>query len=156
MSLWLRWETLKNNIVEKVATNVLLRWILSCTWGIIMTIIGAIATISIVCSGGKIGIYNGNIYCQCGEGYWGGLNLGPFFFVPYDCPESTKQHEWGHGIQNAIYGPFFIFLVAIPSFIRCQYYNIMSSKKQLPPYDSIWFEGEATQIGQTYCEVENA
>ena len=58
---------------------------------------------------------------------------------------STNNHEYGHTFQNAILGPFFIFIVAIPSAIRYWYREF--SKKTQPDYDAIWFEGSATEIG---------
>ena len=60
----------------------------------------------------------------------------------------TEAHEFGHSLQNLIFGPLFPFIVAIPSVIRCQYQNYRS-KKGLPnkEYDSIWFEFQASSLG---------
>ena len=47
------------------------------------------------------------------------------------------MHEFGHSFQNAILGPFMIFLVSIPSAIRYWYQTIRESKgKTNKPYDS--------------------
>lgn len=64
-------------------------------------------------------------------------------------------HECGHGIQNIIFGPLFPFLVAIPSVIRYWYREVIWRKDreryfQLPKYDDIWFEGQATRWGDKY------
>lgn len=61
---------------------------------------------------------------------------------------STNNHEYGHTFQNAILGPFFIFIVAIPSAIRYWYQEIRRRQyKHTTDYDLIWFEGSATDIG---------
>lgn len=128
-------------------------YILSLTWGLIMTIIGAVPASVLWCMGVKPERYGG---CRCfvmGEN-WGGVSLGLFIFVSRASAD-RKNHEFGHAIQNAVLGPFFIFLVAIPSFVRCGYYNLhtnLHTKQGLPPYDSIWFEGQATRLGDKYIE----
>jgi hypothetical protein len=52
------------------------------------------------------------------------------------------------------------FLVAIPSFIRYWYRELLvrSGEKKyadLPDYDSVWFEGWATKLGKKYYKVED-
>ena len=59
----------------------------------------------------------------------------------------TKQHELGHTFQNAILGPFFIFLVSIPSAIR---YWLHRFNKLNHDYDFAWFEGNASYFGNYY------
>ena len=80
-------------------------------------------------------------WCFEREGNWG-LELGIFFIAP---PGSihTKNHELGHGIQNMYFGPFTIFVVSIPSFLRFWWRDIMTKLGAAPctSYDSIWFEG---------------
>ena len=66
-------------------------------------------------------------------------------------------HESGHGIQNAIMGPLFIFLVAIPSAARYWYRELKFNRKGLTPptaYDAIWFEGSATYLGTTFVKTD--
>lgn len=88
---------------------------------------------------------------------WGGVSLGINFFVAdkmgKDWTLHTKKHELGHTFQNAIFGPFAIFLIYIPSCIRYWYREF--SKKVQPPYDLIWFEGSATEIGTQYISYIN-
>ena len=72
--------------------------------------------------------------------------MGTMFLRDYSSYFSTNNHELGHTFQNAILGPFFIFIVAIPSAIRYWYRRF--SKKTKPEYDAIWFEGSATSIGE--------
>lgn len=127
--------------------NKFLYYFLNLTWGIIITLIGAIVTLFLKIGGCQTFRWGG-AYCTIVKGYWGGLNLGLFCFVDSYSTDSMKNHEYGHSIQNMFLGPFFIILVAIPSLIRCWIFNIRESHgKTNPDYDSIWFEGQATRWG---------
>ena len=124
-------------------------YILNFTWGIIMNIIGAIGAMLVMFDTGVKPIHHAdNVVFKFGH-YWGGVSLGIFTFMCLEADEHTLNHEFGHSIQNAIFGPFFIPLVAIPSFIRCQKFN-NNIKKGIPneeDYDAAWFEGSATKWG---------
>ena len=95
-----------------------LYWIVSCTWGIIMTAIGAVIALGLLITGHKPKIFHYNVYFAFGTG-WGGVNFGAFFFLSETMLEKDKQHEAGHGLQNLIFGVFMPFVVAIPSAFRC-------------------------------------
>lgn len=96
-----------------------LYWIVSCTWGIIMTLIGAIITLVLIITGHKPQIFGYSVYFVVGSG-WGGVNFGAFFFVAKTSNRlQIKQHEAGHGLQNILFGPLMPFVVAIPSAFRC-------------------------------------
>ena len=70
--------------------------------------------------------------------HWGGLEMGINFFTDRQPSLHTQCHECGHTIQNALYGPFFIFLIGIPSAVRYWYQAIRSRKGlQNKPYDLI-------------------
>lgn len=131
-------------------------YFLSFTWGIITSIIGLlIIGFSALC--GRVHTYHGRLYATWGKG-WGGFEMGPFFVIGEDC-QSCCAHESGHGIQNIILGPFMIFVVSIPSCIRYWYREIIRRKdpekyKQLPSYDSMWFEGWATSWGRKFVETD--
>lgn len=74
-----------------------------------------------------------------------------FSFVCEEASEHTLNHEFGHAIQNMLYGPFFIFLVAIPSGIR---YQLITRKIiKVKDYDDIWFERQATNWGYRYVDL---
>lgn len=102
--------------MEKVKTA--LFWMWSCTWGIVMTIIGAVGALVLIIGGQEPRVFHGRVYFQLGRG-WGGVSLGAFFFLSTTSPDSTKQHEAGHTIQNLIFGPLMPFVVCIPSAFRC-------------------------------------
>ena len=80
-------------------------------------------------------------------------------FQPYSITILNKnpskhllEHEHGHSIQNCYYGPLMPFMVNLPSSTRYWYRRIVQKvkpDKKLPPYDSIWFEAEATRLGLT-------
>ena len=86
---------------------------------------------------------------------FGGLELG-MFFLRGRANESIRAHEYGHSIQNMWWGPLFIFVIGIPS--ACRYwwrefymkFVYPKTRKRLPPYDSIWFEGQATKLGNKF------
>lgn len=128
--------------------NPKLYYTLQFTWGIIMNIFGLIGAALCMACGIKPQKHAGAIYFEFGKN-WGGISLGCFFFCYKGAPEHTKNHEFGHSLQNAIWGPLFPFVIAIPSFIRCQKFNanILKGIPNKEDYDAIWFEGQATDWG---------
>ena len=129
-------------------------YFLNFSWGIIMNIIGAITALVMVCTGHRPQRHAGSIYFIHGKN-WGGVSLGCFFICSEDSSEHTKDHEFGHALQNAIYGPLFPFLVAIPSATRYHYRNwcVKHEKKLNTKYDDIWFEGQASKWGELHKEI---
>lgn len=93
-------------------------WFLSCTWGIIMTLIGGISVLMtmLIC---KIRPKKFGFGIQIAiPGNFGGLDLGPFAIINERPSYSLRCHELGHSFQNIILGPLFPFVVAIPSATR--------------------------------------
>lgn len=141
-------------------------WVVSLTWGIIMTSIGliAIGSLNLVKLIAKLfkkdlkiktHINGCSLITEVG-GNWGGVELGAVALCGNYSElnkywfEHTRRHEFGHAVQHLIFGPFFIFVVAIPSACRYWYQRIMQGKgKHFASdwYDSIWFEGGATRWG---------
>lgn len=139
-------------------------WILQVTWGIIMTLIGFFATMfSLIFLKGKIHKNGYGFITEVG-GNWGGVCLGPFALCgSYSQPDSscydsewyyhTRCHEFGHSIQNMFLGPFFPFIVAIPSAVR---YWLDMYDKLKSDYEGVWFEHTATVWGTKWVEeIEN-
>ncbi len=131
-------------------------WFLSLTWGLLMTLVGLIVTLfAIIFFKGKVHKNGFSYIVEVGDN-WGGISLGAVALCggyTTSCPnedwfQHTRRHEFGHSIQNIILGPFFPFVVAIPSAIRYHYQNART-KRGLPnrEYDAIWFEGQATRWG---------
>lgn len=94
-----------------------LYYILNCTWGCIMTLIGAVVALVLMCAGKKPQKHAGCTYFNIGKS-WGGMELGCFFLTDSHDSNSTKNHEFGHSLQNCLWGPLFPFVVCIPSAIR--------------------------------------
>lgn len=132
-----------------------LYWLWQCTYGVLMTAIGAVVVLVLICCGCKPKRFHYNIYIEVGKN-WGGVNLGAFFLTCKGAGLSTRQHEAGHGLQNLWWGILFPFVIAIPSAVRYWYrewyykHKYPVTKKTLPEYDAIWFEGQATRLGQKY------
>lgn len=129
-------------------------YLLSFTWGIIPSLVGLII-ILIMLPFGRVHRFQNRFYAVIGKA-WGGLNLGPFFVCGECCQfYRTKAHESGHGFQNIIWGPLYIFVIAIPSGIRYWYRHFFPNRSTTD-YDSIWFEGQATRWGMAvYPKEEN-
>ena len=79
--------------------------------------------------------------------------MGMFTFLGKNA-NSCLPHEYGHSIQMMWWGPLWLFVVAIPSGIRFWYrewywkYRYPKTHKPLKPYDSAWYEGQATRLGK--------
>lgn len=133
-----------------------LYFILAHTWGLLWTVVGYLVSFIFIISGYKPISYNHIYYFEIGH-YWGGLEFGTCFIRDDTSSDVVTKHEFGHTVQNCILGPLFVFLVVIPSASRYWYQTIaMKHGKKFTAdwYDSVWFEGSATEIG-TYIRKEN-
>lgn len=137
--------------------NKFLYWLISLTWGLPMTLVGLVVSLALLITGHKPKRFGLTFYFEFGEGSNGwtsGCEFGPIFVANKNSPLSLKQHEHGHGLQNLMFGPLMLILTPC-SIARYWYreYLVRSGKKkynELPPYDSWWFEGQATRLGQKY------
>ena len=122
---------------------------LSFTWGCLLTVPGCIVTLVLLCFGyqPKRNMYGW--YIEIGE-KWGGFNIGPCSLVCRNPSKHLLQHEFGHSIQNCIFGPFILPFIVIPSVCRYWYRSINMITN--PPYDYAWYEGLATLFGKRYQE----
>lgn len=134
-------------------------YLLSFTWGILMSAIGLLVVLGAAVVGGQLKTYHGRLYCVIGDN-WGGLELGCFFLCGTTSDQewsTTRAHECGHGLQNCLWGPLTLFVITIPSAIRYWYREIKYHRQgKVPPtkYDDIWFEGQATRWGQKYVDTD--
>lgn len=97
--------------------KIILFYIISFTWGILMTLFGCLCALGLLITGHKPKLFHQNIYFEVGTG-WGGFEAGCFFFCCKDHDLHLMQHESGHGLQNLVLGPLMLFIVSIPSCIR--------------------------------------
>jgi len=121
-----------------------------------MNVAGLFATIfSLIFLKGKIHVNGLGLITEIGD-YWGGVSLGLFALSGRYKDRSTyiynniRKHEFGHSLQNAILGPLFIFIVAIPSMIRYFYSN--KHTVSFDWYESVWFENTATKYGTKFVD----
>lgn len=145
---------------EFLMKHMWLYYILNYTWGLLAVIFGWIV-IGFLYIFFRKKIVNHGKFGPCHYvtifDNWGGLELGINFILADKMGAywtlHTKQHECGHTFQNAIYGPFAIFMVYLPSAIRYWQQTIRQKQgKSNKPYDLIWFEGSASAIGEIYYE----
>lgn len=133
--------------------NKKLFYILSFTWGLPLTIVGGIVALILFISGYDPKRYHWCWYFEIGKN-WGGLNLGPLFFCSKPSSIGIMTHEFGHAIQNCMFGPITPFIVHIPSGIRYWLREIQTRKGNPPKtgYYDIWFERQATMLGIKYTK----
>lgn len=140
-------------------------WFIQLTWGCLLTLPGLLITgFCILFLKGKVH-KNGLSYIVEIGGNWGGLEIGATAlcgrYSQKDGPcynpewfEHTRKHEFGHTLQQIIFGPFQIF-IGIASAIRYWYDRLEKAhKSERGPewYDSIWFEGTATLWGTKFID----
>ena len=123
---------------------------LSFTWGILMTLCGTVIAVVLMTTGHKPQKWGWSWYFEVGNGGCG-FSCGPFFFVSKNTSDNLKNHECGHGIQNAMMGPSMV-LLTIGSILRFWYREIFGAKT---PYSSWWFESEASKLGTDLIEQLN-
>lgn len=128
-------------------------YILSFTWGIIMTSIGCIVSAILIICGQKPKRNQYGWHFEIGYG-WGGCELGCMSIVNKNPSQHILDHEFGHAVQNCFFGPGMVF-ISLASAIRYHYREYLTRIKKvpyhlLPGYDDIWFEGQATNLGIFY------
>ncbi len=130
-----------------------LYWLLSWTWGIIMTTVGSVVALCLIIAGYKPQRNQYGWVFMIGKN-WGGVEMGPFAIVNENASQHTLDHEFGHSLQNCYLGPYMVF-ISLASAARYWWreYLVQVKKKKysdLPDYDAIWFEGTATYLGEYY------
>lgn len=147
---------------NKKMTRRVLFYVSMFTWGLPYTIIGAIifafSYLFLAKRVNKIVIVEGRIVAYVDK-LPGAISLG--LFVMGETRLLTHypnilRHELGHTVQAAMFGGIlFIILIAIPSFIRAAMFGWLEARHlkkygEKLEYDSIWFEGQATEFGDLY------
>lgn len=130
-------------------------WLASLTWGLPLTLFGAVCALVFLVTGHAPHRFHWFIYFEVNGDGWG-FEGGPFMVVCKGVSLRLKQHEAGHGIQNIMLGVF-MPIISVWSLGRFWYrkWLVWRKKKkpwQLPEYDSIWFEGWATRLGTKYFD----
>lgn len=116
--------------------KIVLNAILQCTWGFAQTFIGAILLFWCVafCKQ-KPFRYGDSIACVL-PNKSGSLSLGLFFFLHPKAAnnEYTKRHEWGHTRQSLLLGPLYLFVIALPSMVWCNFFRKYREKNDVSYY----------------------
>ncbi len=146
--------------MKKISLGILY-WLIQLTWGALLTIPGLLITsFCIVFLKGKAHKNGFSYIVEIGSN-WGGLELGAvalcgnYSKTNESWYQHTRKHEFGHSVQQLIFGPLQMFVVGIPSAVRYWYQRIERKKGKTFPsdwYDSAWFEGSATKWGTSWVE----
>lgn len=124
-------------------------WLLSLTWGSVMSIVSLVVFFGAWVLGMRPERYH---CCVCfrPKTTWG----ASFGWCQLSCASSLDAHEFGHSLQNCVYGPLWVFLVGLPSCIRFQIWGWQISHGKRPMSDwgrkyesGAWFERQATDWG---------
>lgn len=130
----------------------LLYYFLSFTWGIIMTLISLLVTVvlfipSLFTKKIQFHRYGWIYYVKLGK-YWGGFETGIMFLRDWESDEDyINCHEFGHTMQNILFGPLDPFISTIPSVIH-YWLSELFPKYGAKPYAALWFEDSADQCGK--------
>ena len=130
--------------MNKFQPSRILFYILSFTWGIILSIPGAIAFLALRTLGYRWSPNQYGYVTYLGKPNWGGFTLGPFSFV---CPNASPElltHEAGHSYQNIIFGPFMVILTLVSIvhyWISCFVPSVNAN------YYNFWLEANASHLG---------
>ena len=135
--------------------NKFLYYALNYTWGLPLTIVGWLVAFALRITGHKPMMkYGPCLVFSVGGSQWGGFSIGTTIVVDTTTDKEdlpTLNHEFGHSIQNAMFGPFMLFIVSIPSMVRYWWATIKSKKdivfRRNFDYYSIWFEMTASVWG---------
>lgn len=131
-----------------------LHLILNILWGFPITLIGGVVALALVIAGKKPFKYGGCWFFRVGKRGWGGLNLGLVSLISPFASGVTMRHEFGHSIQNAMFGPLAIFLIHIPSWTRYWWFRLRTKLGlKNGEYYAIWFERDATDLGEKYITM---
>ena len=126
-------------------------YILSFTWGLPLTLVGLAVSFLMIITGHRPKRYGWTWYFDAGEN-WGGSEFGICFVKARNEGDRICRHEFGHGIQNCIYGPLTPIIVNLPSSARYWYRRISIALGCSPKGDNydIWFEKEADEMGNFF------
>ncbi len=129
----------------------------SFTLGLAVNIGGALVALLMLISGHRPERFGNCINFTVGKN-WGGGSAGVFMFTCRRASRRLKEHEHGHSIQNCFYGPLmpFINLQSTLRYLCRLIIQKLFPKKKLPPYDSAWFEGEASALGRAFMQHQSA
>lgn len=93
------------------------------------------------------------------ERYGPSVSLGAFTFIS-TCNNDPQWlthvscHEYGHTIQSLLLGPFYLFVVGIPSGIWCNLFEGYRKRNDIP-YSKLFCESWANRLGAKYTGIDH-
>ena len=129
--------------------------LINCTWGIIQSFLGLVLFLVFIMK--PHFWYKGSVVTVDAAfkstKIRGGVALGLFIFTTLGIEKeqiasnSLIQHEYGHVIQSALLGPFFLLIVGLPSLIWARVFASWR-KKHNKDYYSFYTESWADKWGK--------
>ncbi len=96
---------------------------LDFTWGGLQSVIGLVAGVAVILLGAEVSPHWGRgarVELPAYMGKGAGISLGPVAIGEHGFPEKDWKHEFGHRLQSLVLGPFYLFVIGIPSVISRQ------------------------------------
>lgn len=141
-----------NGKAEKGLARILF-YLIQFTWALPVNIIGLTAYLILCRKFRHIRFHNAFITFVPGN--WGGVSLGLFIFMAEgrnpEWERNTRIHEYGHTIQALLLGVLYWLVIAIPSFIWCNFPPLVKyRKKNNVSYYKLYCEAWANAWGQKW------
>ena len=126
-----------------------LYWFLQWTWGILQNVIGGLMTAFIRLrhpANKQTPFHHAVVTAWNGKG---SMALGGYLFLDKNSGDEIVVHEYGHTIQSLILGPFYLFVIGIPSFLWANFPPIRKRRlKRGRRYTSFYPERWASHAGE--------
>lgn len=87
---------------------------------------------------------------------WSGVSLGNYIIFSVDAfaDETSLRHEHGHQIQSLYFGPLYLLIVGLPSFVRNIYDRFThygwTYLQRVYWYYNAWPENQADRFGNVH------
>ncbi len=130
----------------------ILYWILQLSWGLVQNLAGFFVWAFLMLKNPKRPVrgFHGAVLTQWSRPY--SCGLGAFIFFGHKRSREANEvlvHEYGHTLQSALLGPFFLLIVGLPSFLwaflpRCE--RLRREKHR--PYAAFFCESWASRWGE--------
>ena len=134
----------------------ILYWMVQCTWGGLQTFAGLLLFLKYrTC---RHQWFYGSVHTEWEDK--SGISLGMFIFTPTIAGKEEKNllvHEYGHTFQSLMLGPFYCFVIGIPSIIWCRSkrFQQLREKKGISYY-SFYTEKWADWLGETATRLRTS
>ena len=69
---------------------------------------------------------------------WGGISLGNFVYLRPPAYERMVRHEYGHCLQSRLLGPFYLFVIGLPSLLWALWWHPGRSVSYYTFYTERW------------------